>query len=216
MRYEEYLRNIMDDFTSESIIKPDEFPVMELYADQVAGFLDGRLKIYADGARKNPGPTLTEAVIAGYVKRGILPRPAKKKYARDHVIILALLFYMTSVFGMDEIESVMRPFTDNRASALDDHIDFHRLYSAIAPVLEKERSRLPGEIQGSIADVKAAIRGEGLEDDDNTELLLLILSLAARADAAKYAAGKLLGEYFVKPADTRGTAEKKNSLHKNK
>jgi hypothetical protein len=200
MRYEEYIKQIMDDFTEGSLIKPDAFPAMELYADQVAGFFDEQLHVYAACERGTAGATLTKADVAGFVKHGVLPRPIKKKYTRDHVVIMALLFYMKNAFGMNGIESVMRPFIDNHDSTFDDKIDFHRLYTAIAPVLERERARISREIQTDVADVKAAIRGEGLEDDDNTELLLLLLSLAVRADTAKYAAQRLLNEYFAKPA----------------
>ncbi|MDR1247497.1 MAG: DUF1836 domain-containing protein [Clostridiales Family XIII bacterium] len=214
MRYEEYIKHVMDDFTSESIIKPDAFPTMELYADQVAGFFDEQLKIYAGAAREKSDSVLTETGIASSVKRGVLPKPIKKKYARDHVIIMTMLFYMTSVLRTDEIESVMRPFIDNYDSTFDDKIDFYRLYAAIAPVLERERTLLSREIQGSVTDVKAAIRGEGLEDDDNTELLLLLLSLAARADAAKYAVQRILSEYFTRPEGTRNKHGKPQSSHK--
>ncbi|MDR1573149.1 MAG: DUF1836 domain-containing protein [Clostridiales Family XIII bacterium] len=200
MRYEEYIKQITDDFTEGSLIKPDAFPAMELYADQVAGFFDEQLRVYAAGERGTADATLTEADIAGFVKRGVLPRPIKKKYTRDHVVIAALLFYMKSAFRPDEIERVMRPFIDNHDSAFDDKIDFHRLYATIEPVLERERARIAREIKAGVEDVKAAIRGEGLEDDDNTELLLLLLSLAARADTAKYVAQRLLNEYFAKPA----------------
>jgi hypothetical protein len=200
MRYEEYINQVLDDFVEGGPIKPDAFPTMELYADQVVGFFDEQLRVYAAGERKMPCAALTEADIAGFVKRGVLPRPIKKKYTRDHMVIIALLFYMRSAFGPDEMERVMRPFMDNRASTFDDKIDFHRLYAAITPVLERERTRLSREIRAGVADVKAAIRGEGLEDDDSTELLLLLLSLAARADAARYAAQRLLNEYFAKPA----------------
>jgi hypothetical protein len=200
MRYEEYIKQIMDDFTEGSLIEPDVFPTMELYADQVAGFFDDRLRVYAADERGTTGAALTKADIARFVKRGVSPRPIKKKYTRDHMVILTMLFYMESIFHMNEIERVMRPFLDNHASTFDDKIDFHRLYAAIEPVLARERAQLSKEIKDGVADVKAAIRGEGLEDDDNTELLLLLLSLAARADTAKYAAQKLLNEYFTKPA----------------
>jgi hypothetical protein len=208
MRYEEYLKQIMDDFCAESVIGPDAFPSMELYADQVASFLSDRLCVYAGAGPGKADPVITKAGIANNIKRGALPRPIKKKYTRDHVVIMAMLFYMKNAFQPGEPERIMRPFTDNHASAFDDKIDFHRLYAAIAPILEKERARQSREIQSGVADIKAAIRGAGLEDDDNTELLFLFLSLAARADTARYAARELLREYF---AESVGAEKKKSA-----
>jgi hypothetical protein len=200
MRYEEYIKQIMDDFVEGGLIKPDAFPSMGLYADQVVGFFDEQLRAYGPGDRWTGDAAFTRADIASFVKHGVLPRPIKKKYTRDHMVIMALLFYMKGAFRADEITRIMQPFVDNRASIFDDKVDFHRLYAAIAPVLERERMRLSQEIKDGVADVKSTIRNEGLEDDDNTELLFLFLSLAARADAAKYAAQRLLHEYFAKSA----------------
>ncbi|MDR2132030.1 MAG: DUF1836 domain-containing protein [Clostridiales Family XIII bacterium] len=208
MRYEEYIKQIMDEFAEIGPVKPDAFPSMELYADQVAAFFGDKLRAYAAEASGAPGAVFTEAGVAALVKRGVLPKRAGKKYTRDHLIILTMLFYLESVFRANEIERLMRPFMDNYSSAFDDKIDFHRLYAAIEPVLTRDRARFSREMQDGVADVKAAIRGEGLEDDDSTELLLLILSLAARADAARYAARKLLNEYFAKPGKARGKASK--------
>ncbi|MDR2295549.1 MAG: DUF1836 domain-containing protein [Clostridiales Family XIII bacterium] len=204
MRYEEYIKQILDDFAEESPIKSEDFPAMDLYADQVADFFGERFHMYAEEGKKGTDAALTEAVVSSCVKRGVLPRPIKKKYTRDHVVIMVMLFYMKNVFRMSELARVMRPFLDNHASTFDDKIDFHRLYTAIEPVLKQDRERLARELRDSVADVKAAIRGEGLEDDDNTELLLLLLSFAARADTARYAARKLLNEYFAAPAGARG------------
>ncbi|MDR2088172.1 MAG: DUF1836 domain-containing protein [Clostridiales Family XIII bacterium] len=200
MRYEEYIKQIMDDFAEDSLIKPDAFPSMELYADQVAAFFGEQLRVYAADGQAPPDAVFTESGVSNLVKRGVLPRRAGKKYTRDHLIILTMLFYMESVFQINETERVMRPFVDNYASAFDDKIDFHRIYAAIEPLLKRNRARFSHDLQECVVDVKTAIRGEGIEDDDNTELLLLLLSLAARADAARYAARKLLNEYFALPA----------------
>jgi hypothetical protein len=206
MRYEEYIKQVLNDFAEESLIKAADFPAADMCADRIAEFLEKRFHMYAEEGRGEAGAAFTEAAVSNCVKRGVLPRPVKKRYTRDHTVILAMLFYLKNIFRMSEIERVMRPFADNRASALDDKVDFHRLYAAIEPVLRRDRARLTREIGDGIADVKAAIRGEGLEDDDNTELLLLILSLAVRADTARYAARRLLSEYFAKPAARRKPA----------
>jgi hypothetical protein len=203
MRYEEYIKQIMDDFIEGSLIKQDAFPSMELYADQVEGFFGERFRVYDADDPAEQDAAFTAAGVSSLVKRGVLPRPVGKKYTRDHLILMTMLFYMKSILRTEEIERVMRPFIDNHASTFDDKIDFHRLYAAIEPLLERDRTRISQEIQGSVADVKAAIRGAGLEDDDNTELLFLLLSLSARADTARYAARKLLNEYFS-PVGARG------------
>ena len=103
MRYEEYIKQIMDDFAESGVIAPNAFPAMDLYADQVADFFGERFRMYAEEGKKGADEALTEAVISSCVKRGLLPRPVKKKYTRDHVVIMVMLFYMKNVFRMSEM-----------------------------------------------------------------------------------------------------------------
>jgi hypothetical protein len=202
MRYEEYIKTKMDEFVAKSFVKPDEFPDMMLYIDQIAAFLNGRLKVYA---REGEKPIITKSMIANYLKRDMLPRPQKKKYTRDHMILIAMIFYLKSVFQMSEIGNIMKPFVENYDSAFDDKFDFYRLYEIITPILKKERAEEADRIQKDIELIKDAIREEEL-DDDSTEMFLLLLSVTARADAAKYAAKSLFSEYYAKQKKNEGAA----------
>jgi hypothetical protein len=203
MRYEEYVKAIIDAFAKESLINPEDFPNLNLYADQATGFLNEKLSVYATDDGKKSGKLITKTMIANYVKHDMMPSPIKKKYTRDHMSVIAMIFYLRSIFQMNEIELLMKPFIDNCGFTLEEKIDFQKLYAAIAPVLRQERARLPEETRDTLERVKSAIWEAGLEDDDTTELFFLLLILAARADAAKFTAQSLMREYFAKPKDKK-------------
>ncbi|MDR1134910.1 MAG: DUF1836 domain-containing protein [Clostridiales Family XIII bacterium] len=207
MRYEEYLREAMDAFTESSLIEAEDFPDIELYADQVIGFLNEKLKVYGEEPEKQ---IISKTMISNYIKHNMLPRPVKKKYNSDHMIMLALIFHLRNTFRMNEIELIMKPFLDNYDSAFDDKIDFRALYKALYPVLKEEHVRSAEGIMKSVENVKDAIWDEGVEDDDTTELFSVLLSIALQMDAAKYAARKLLDEYYTK------RSEKHNKKSSNK
>ncbi|MDR0425431.1 MAG: DUF1836 domain-containing protein [Clostridiales Family XIII bacterium] len=198
MRYEEYLRGAMEAFAESSLIEAEDFPEIGLYADQVIGFLDEKLKAYGGGPEKH---VITRTMLSNYVRHGMLPKPAKKKYSNDHMIMLALIFHLRNAFRMSDIELMMKPFLDNYGSTFDDKIDFRELYNALLPVLKEARAHSADGIMHAVEDVKDAIRDKGVDDDDTTELFSVLMSIALQIGAAKYAAHKLLDEYYLKRSE---------------
>lgn len=52
MRYEEYIKNTIDDYVAKSKIEEESFPDMEIYMDQAETFLNKELGIYKKRMKK--------------------------------------------------------------------------------------------------------------------------------------------------------------------
>lgn len=87
-----------------------ELPGFELYIDQVTGFLNESLSIFASGAE----PMITPSMVNNYVKQGILHAPVKKKYSREHLAKLVVICVAKRMFSLcrigDSIAAMMRVF----------------------------------------------------------------------------------------------------------
>jgi len=66
----------------------DAYPDMGLYMEQVITLLESQLSV---------DEGITANMINNYVKDGYIPRPAQKKYYRDQVLRLSILFQLKSV-----------------------------------------------------------------------------------------------------------------------
>jgi len=196
MRYEEFIKNTIDDYVSKGKIAVDDFPQMEIYMDQTETFLNRELSIYLKNEKDK---VITKTMIGNYVKHNMLPRPVNKKYSQDHLILLTLIFYLKGTFQMEEIEKIVKPLIDNYNSEFDDKIDLPALYNEILEVQKKELELLPQSVSTMIADSKHRLNETGLSDDDMLELFMLIVNLSMKADAQKFLAHKLLQEYILKP-----------------
>jgi hypothetical protein len=169
---------------------------MEIYMDQAETFLNRGLKIY----RKNEkDKVITKTMIGNYVKHNMLPRPVNKKYSKDHLILLTLIFYLKGTFQMEEIEKIVKPLIDNYNSEFDDKIDLAALYDGILEVQAAEQETLAQSVNQMIKESKYRLRETELSDDDMLELFMLIVNLSMKADAQKFLAHKLLREYILKP-----------------
>ncbi|MBR0599697.1 DUF1836 domain-containing protein [Sinanaerobacter chloroacetimidivorans] len=196
MRYEEFIKRSIEDFVRKGMIPGEEFPDMEIYMDQAETFMNKELSVFKKSEKDK---VITKTMIGNYVKHNMLPRPVNKKYSRDHLVLLSLIYYLKGTFQMDEIESLMKPLIDNYNSEFDDKINLMDLYEGILSVQEKERESMSLMTTEMIEKIKYCLKEKELSDDDNLELFMLIVNLSLKADAQKFLAQKLLHEYFVNP-----------------
>lgn len=196
MRYEEFVKNTIDEYISGGKISGDDFPEMEIYMDQAETFLNRGLKIYRKSEKDK---VITKTMIGNYVKHNMLPRPVNKKYSKDHLILLALIYSLKGTFQMEEIEQIVKPLIDNCNSEFDDKIDLSALYEGILKVQADEQEALAQSVNQMIEKSKHQLKETELSDDDMLELFMLIVNLSMKADAQKFLAHKLLREYILKP-----------------
>ncbi len=196
MRYEEFIRHTIEEYVAGGRIGAYDFPEMEIYMDQAETFLNRELKIYKKSEKDK---VITKTMIGNYVKHNMLPRPVNKKYSKDHLILLTLIFYLKGTFQMEEIEKIVKPLIDNYNSEFDDKIDLTSLYEGILEVQAAEQETLSRNVETMINGIKHRLKETELSDDDMLELFMLIANLSMKADAQKFLAHKLLQEYILKP-----------------
>ena len=80
------MQSIMDSMDRIEYIKAEDIPDIDLYMDQVTTFMDSRLK----NTTRHPDEdkVLTKTMINNYAKNDLLPPPIKKKYSKEHVLLL--------------------------------------------------------------------------------------------------------------------------------
>ena len=81
----------------------DRMPEIYLYMDQVLSYMEKQLQLFD---RSGEG-LLTSSMINNYVKAGVLPRPDRKKYAREHLAMLTMICMLKSSLSIPDISSLM-------------------------------------------------------------------------------------------------------------
>ncbi len=107
---EETLNEILKSLSSAKVVGTEEFPNIDLYMDQVTSFMDRHLKsMTRSGQDEN---ILTKTMINNYAKNDLLPPPEKKKYNKDHMIVLMFIYYFKNVLSIKDIQTILNPITD--------------------------------------------------------------------------------------------------------
>ncbi len=106
---EDLLNSILESLSRIEHIRPSDIPNIDLYMDQVTTFMDSRLR----STTRNPGDDkiLTKTMINNYAKNDLLPPPVKKKYSKEHVLLLIFIYYFKGIMSINDIQTLLRPIT---------------------------------------------------------------------------------------------------------
>ncbi len=121
------LNSIINSLSHIDFIKPEDFPNIDLYMDQVTTFMDTQLS----ACKRHPeDKVLTKTMINNYAKNQLLPPPVKKKYSREHMLVLIFIYYFKNILSIGDIQAILNPITDKYfASDLDFNLE--NIYSEI-------------------------------------------------------------------------------------
>ncbi len=196
MRYEESVKNIIEEFFQQGALSKSSFPEMELYMDQITGFMNQKLRIYS---KDEDDQIMTKAMIANYVKHKLVPRPHNKKYNKEHLILLTFIHFLKNSFQMDEIENIMKPILENYYSEFDEKINLSEMYDSVTSLQNDVKEKLIEETLQDVNRIKSRNKQMELEDDDIIELFMLIIEISIKVDFERYLIQKLYDQYFDVP-----------------
>ena len=103
------LHDLLNSLDSLEGIRPGEIPNIALYMDQVTTFMDAQL---ASSRRFESDKVLTKTMINNYTKNHLLPPSDKKKYSREHVFLLIMIYYLKSMLSISDIQSLLEPLSE--------------------------------------------------------------------------------------------------------
>lgn len=107
---ENLLRSIMDSFERISYVKAEDVPNIDLYMDQVTTFMDKNLRKTARYPEEDK--VMTKTMINNYAKNHLLPPPIKKKYSKEHVLVLIFIYYYKGILSISDIQTLLGPVTE--------------------------------------------------------------------------------------------------------
>lgn len=121
------LNLILKEFTELDYVRPEDIPNIDLYVDQVTTFIESQL---SSMKRNEDEKILTKTMINNYTKNHVLPSPDKKKYSRDHVLMLILIYYLKSFLSIKDIQILLEPVTE-KYFGTESELSFYELYEEL-------------------------------------------------------------------------------------
>ena len=191
-----YLIELIESISQGEDVKLTSIPEIELYMDQVTTFIDSKLSHLK---RDKNDKLLTKTMINNYTKSKILLPSKNKKYNKQHIILLILIYYLKQILSINDINSLFTPLfkhiadTDN-PEILDD------LYSAFLSLKQSNTDKLEKRFTEGMELIREQISSYEGTEQEMAEKLLLVIQLVAHANAQKRLAEKIIDEFFQTPA----------------
>lgn len=108
---ENLLESILQSLDRFDHIKAKDIPNMDLYMDQVTTLMEENL---APAARHgSTDKILTKTMINNYAKNDLLPAPYKKKYSKEHILVLVLIYYFKGILSIGDIQKLFAPLNEH-------------------------------------------------------------------------------------------------------
>ena len=189
------LNSILDSLDHVDYIRPEEIPNIDLYMDQVTTFMDEH---FSSTKRYNEDKILTKTMINNYTKNNLLPPSVKKKYSREHMLLLILIYYFKNILSIKDIETILEPLREKYFST-DSALQLSDIYREVC---EMEKSRIEpmkasvteayGKSQSSFENVPDG------EEKDKLQLFTFICSLSFDVYLKKMMIEKIVDELASK------------------
>jgi uncharacterized protein YihD (DUF1040 family) len=115
-------------------------------------------------------------MINNYAKNKLLPPPNKKRYSKDHILMLLFIFYYKGILQLNDIETVLKPLNEKYFHK-DGDLNLSDIYNAVFDLEKKEKEHLISDIREKFDRAKTTFSTEdshydSLSDSDREELQL--------------------------------------------
>ena len=168
------LNSILSSISRIDYVRPDDIPNIDLYMDQVTTFMEKEL---ASSKRHEDDKILTKTMINNYAKNDLLPPPTKKKYSREHMLVLTFIYYFKNLLSITDIQALLKPLTDKYFKKGGD-FGIEDIYKEVFSLEKDELAKLRKDIEEKSAISKDTFKDAPEEDRDFLQLFSFICLLA--------------------------------------
>lgn len=192
---DDLLNSILESLNRVGYVKAEDIPNIDLYMDQVTTFMDSKLK----NTSRNPGEDkiLTKTMINNYAKNDLLPSPIKKKYSREHVIMLIFIYYFKGILSIGDIQSLLKPLTEKYFNATEG-MKLEDVYEEVFGMEKTQVDILKQDILDKFETSKTTFQDVEGEDGELLQLFSFIGLLSFDVYIKKLLIEKMVDEFASK------------------
>lgn len=199
---ENLLDSIMESMDRVSFIKTDELPNIDLYMDQVTTFMDRKL---SDTTRnKGKDKVLTKTMINNYAKNNLLPPPVKKKYSKEHILVLVFIYYFKNILSISDIQMLLNPLTDRFFENEEAPLSFEDIYAEVTSMADTQIDIIKKDIKDKYKKSINNFKSASKQDQEFLQLFSFICMLSFDVYTKKLLIEKLLDEFKRKQDERNG------------
>jgi hypothetical protein len=181
----EKVNQIIEALGLENKLSLEEIPAIDLYMDQVIQLFENK---FTDLKRNEDEKVLTKTMINNYAKGKLLFPIKNKKYSKEHLILISLIYQLKGALSINDIKATLEGVNEKVVKG-DYQLD--PFYTSYLNLTTKNMENFKEDVQKREKDVNEEIKGM---DDPHSEKVLLIASLVHISNLYRRVAEKLVDE----------------------
>ena len=180
------LKRFTEELAQANQIQIADIPKIDLYIDQVIQLFESN---FEDARRNDKEKILTKTMINNYAKGKLFYPIRNKKYSRNHIMLISLIYQMKSALSINDVKQVLNGLNER---AEEQGLDLERFYESYLELQQRNLKLFREGVEQQVQDVveQAEITGE----EQELQQVLLIASLVHTSNLYRRAAEKLVDE----------------------
>lgn len=182
------LNEIAEKLGLEKNIEFEDIPNIDLYMDQVIQFFENT---FSSTKRNDEEKILTKTMINNYAKGKLLFPIKNKKYSKEHIILISLIYQLKGALSINDIKRSLEGVNDR---AFDGDFDLEEFYQSYLRLNKQNVNNFNRDLSLRVAEVKEEASLFADKDQEEIEQVLLIASLVNISTMYRRIAEKLVDQ----------------------
>lgn len=180
------LHNMLAELQLDKNIKLRDIPEIDLYMDQVIQLFENS---FGNAVRNKDEKVLTKTMINNYAKDKLLMPIKNKKYSKEHIILLSLIYQLKGSLSINDIKKLLTPIVNSfNEDNSKNSFPLRDFYDSYLSLIKKNSDEFESEISKKFEDASS----NDCSSEEYLSTLLFILSLVNMSNIYRKAAEKLI------------------------
>lgn len=182
---------ILNNLSLESNIKLEEVPEIDLYMDQVIQLFESKL---SNQKRNDEEKILTKTMINNYAKGKLLLPIKNKKYSKEHIILMSLIYNLKGALSINDIKLCLDEIINK---SVQGNYPLRELYSSFLGECDNDEKSFKIDVSTKFENISNKVDENKNFDGEFEKNFLLLCSLVNMSNMYRRMSEKLIDEFFA-------------------
>nr|WP_312289307.1 DUF1836 domain-containing protein [Clostridium chromiireducens] len=190
--------NYINSQKSSNNINLNDFPEIDLYMDQVMQLFESKLNYTK---RNDDDKVLTKTMINNYAKGNLLMKIKNKKYTKNHLILMGLIYNLKGALSLTDVKTLLTPIIESFEK--DQNYPLHDVYQSFLDIYDLNLDDLNLSSNKIYENIQELIKSKEDTLGDYEENFLLICAYVNMSNLYRRMSEKILDECFNIPKNCK-------------
>lgn len=181
--------NYINSQKSSNNINLNDFPEIDLYMDQVIQLFESKLSYTK---RNDDDKVLTKTMINNYSKANLLIKIKNKKYTKNHLILMGLIYNLKGALSLTDIKTILTPIVDSFEKEQD--YPLYDIYQSFLDIYDLNLEDLNDSSNKIYENIKQMVNAKDKTLGDYEEKFLLICAYASMSNLFRRMSERIIDE----------------------